>query len=365
MNLSGIPLEHGMEVEQDGGVVPWEILEDTRGEYFGRWESDLSGPREFENLGPGKQVKNLVRRFTETSRQYDDEVPWEWHNETSAGSGCGSHAHITFADDTDDRDRFVEGMTIAWNTAVELTPFLAPFFSADWEQGFRSSISRWASPQLTRYSQSTMDRKVRQNNSRSYDSVTLSPREGSKPLTVELRLNEAHPAFALVGLTFLRRTMTKAMRGGWSPKLAGDRRSRLNELYRAIYQPDTGLVEAMQSVGPFRFEVGRGIPGSDVLEYETAWDVLEKIMAVNGIDRGAYDDHVKKLIQAAGRGDTVEVPVDQAEMVVSEPLAMAADGGVATFSGSELGPQNNIRAMWHTLDPDFEWDVGPEVESRY
>ena len=230
-----------MEIEQDGDVVPSEILRDSRGEYFGRWESDLSGPREFPDLGPRKQVKSLVTRFQDTARQYDDEEPWSWHNETGAGDGCGSHAHITFADQTEgDRERFVEGMTIAWNSAVELTPFLAPFFCSDWENGFRGSINRWASPQLTRYSQSTMDRKVRENNQRTYDSVTLSPREGAKPITIELRLNEAHPSFALVGLTFLRRTMTKAMREGWSPKLAGDRRSVVES---------TVIVESSKQIG--------------------------------------------------------------------------------------------------------------------
>jgi len=362
MKLNGIPIEHGMEIEQDEDVVPSEIIHDSTGRYLGRWKRDLSGPREYENLGPSKQVKSLLKKFIGAMRDYDNETPWEWHNEIRNGSGCGSHAHITFADQTDgDRERFVEGMTIAWNTAVELTPFLAPFFCADWESGFRSSITRWASPQLTRYSQSTMADRVQQNRSRSYDSVTLSPRQESKPLTVELRLNEAHPAFALVGLTFLRRTMTKAMRGNWSPKLAGDRRHKLNELYSVIYNASShgGLVEAMKSVGPFQFVEGRGIPGSKVLEYDTAWDVLLKIFAVNGIDKGAYDDRVKKLVQAAGDGTEVEIDVIQ-ECFSSATIAMA-DGGSTTLSGSELGPQNNARAIWHTIDKDFSWDVGSEV----
>jgi len=174
-------------------------------------------------------------------------------------------------------------------------------------------------------------------------------------------LNEAHPAFALVGLTFLRRTMTKAMRGDWSPKLAGDRRYKLNELYSVIYNASShgGLVEAMKSVGPFQFVEGRGIPGSKVLEYDTAWDVLLKIFAVNGIDKGAYDDRVKKLVQAAGDGTEVEIDVIQ-ERSSSATIAVT-DGGSTTLSGSELGPQNNARAIWHTIDKDFSWDVGSEV----
>jgi hypothetical protein len=213
-----------------------------------------------------------------------------------------------------------------------------------------------------------MRRQVSRNAGRDNSkAVTLSPRRGSKPTTVELRMNEAHPAFALVGLTFLRRTMTKAMRGGWSPKLAGNRRARLNELYRAIYSADRyedGLVGAMKSAGPFRFEEGRGIPGSDQLEYDSAWDVLLKVMAVNGIDRGAYDDHVKKLVQAAGRGDEVVVREGEANTGELDNRAFA-DGGETSLSGSELGPQNNLRAMWHTMDPDFSWDVGPDVDPRY
>jgi len=365
MQLTGIPIEHGMEVEQSADIVPHEIRHNHSGKYMGEWHRDLSGPSELEAVGPSKHVGSLIKKFSNTMRQYDDEEPWTWHSELSNGSGCGSHAHITFADGGASEADKVTGMTIAWNTAVELTPFLAPFWCFNWKQGFRSSVSRWASPTLTRKSQDSVRNALSRNRSRNYESVTFNPATGSKPLTIELRLVENHPAFALVGLTFLRRTMTKCMRGGWSPKLAGDRRQKLNELYSAIYNARShgGLIEAMQSVGPFTFEEGRGIPGSDKLEYETAWDVLQKIMAVNGIDRGAYDDHVKKLVQAAGNG--TEIEVDFSGEHASGAMITVADGGTVSYSGSELGPQNNTRAMWHTFDSDFSWDVGPEVNPRY
>lgn len=371
MDLNGIPIAHGMEIEQDGAVVPDEILEDPSGDHLGTWDSDLSGPREIPDLGPSKPVMPILREFTEAMRRHDDEEPWEWHNETRRGAGCGSHAHVSFADGDACEDRRVEGYTIAWNTAVELAPFLAPFWCFDWENGFRSSASRWAAPQLTRYGQSTMGRKLEdpptRDNSKSV--VMNPPGAGGKPLTIELRINENHPAFALPGLTFLRRTMTKAMRGGWSPKIAGDRRSVLNDVYHSLYRAGSGggLVEAMKSAGPIEFEEGRGIPGSDKLEYDSAWDVLLKIMAVNGVDRGAYDDHVKKLIQAAGDGTEVRMRSDEvvAAAGLDSARRMAADGGERVATGAELGPQNNTRAMWHTLDPDFRWDVGPEVEPRY
>jgi hypothetical protein len=363
MDLNGLPIAHGMEVEQCSRRVPHEIREDPDGEYFGEWYDEYQGMRELEDLGPSKRVKGLIERFQDTCRQHDDEEPWEWSNETYDGHGCGSHVHMAFQDAGATREDRVEGYTITWNTAVELTPFLAPFFCADWKNGFRSSVTRWAAPQLTRYSQSTMAGRVDGNRARSYDSVTLNPgRHSGKPLTIELRLNEAHPATALPGVTFLRRTATKCMREGWSPKLAGDRRSQLTELYDAVYSAaeyDGGIIEAMKSVGPFRFREGRGIPGTDKLEYETAWDVLMKIMAVNGIDRGAYDDHVKKLIQAAG-GELPGTPIT----CDGEEATVVTDGGDAVAI-PQIGPQNNTRALWHTCDADFEWDLGPEVEPRY
>jgi hypothetical protein len=289
--------------------------------------------------------------------------PWEWHNTTGAGASCGSHAHIRF-DGADERDEdHVAGMTVAWNTAVELTPFLAPFWCADWQGGFRDDVGYWASPQTTRFSQSTMARKLEAEADRSYSSVTLNPPSGSKPHTIELRLNEGHPSFSLVGLTFLRRVITKACRKGWSPKLAGGRRGALEGLYQAIYEGGD-LVGSMKEAGPFRFEEGRGIPGSDVLEYDSAWDVLEKVFAVNGIDRGAYDDHVKKLVQAAGSGEAHEARNPEGLAADAGEPGVAADGGSVVLSGSALGPQNNTGAVWRTLDDDFSWDVGPEVDPR-
>jgi len=350
-----------MEVEQDGDDVPDDILEDAGGEYLGRWHRDGSGPREYPSLGPKKQVKSMLKNFNGTLRGHSD-VPWEWGAETRTGSGCGSHAHLAFDGDFGGADRLT-GMTVSWNACVELAPFLAPFWCFDWEEGFRGSVDHWASPQTTRYSQNTMGRKLSGGASRSYDAVTLNPASAAgKPVTIELRLNENHPSFALVGLTYLRRTITKAVRDGASPKLAGDRGRTLNELYAAVYNAseyDGGLVEALKDVGPIRFEEGRGIPGSDVEEYDSAWDVLTKVLAVNGVDRGAYDDHVKKLVQAAG-GELPGTPVvrgsGSAERIV-------ADGGEAR-AAPEYGPQNNTRAMWMTLDDDFSWEVGPEVRPR-
>lgn len=345
MEINGIPISHGMEVEQCESQVPAEILNDRGNDYFGRWGHDGSGPREFEDLGPSKQVGRLLKNFCRTARQYDDTCPWNWTNTTRRGSGCGSHAHLAFEQDGVDEEEKIEGYTIAWNTAVELTPFLAPFWCHDWSDGFRGSVGRWASGQTTRYSQSTVRQRLDNPRSRTYDSVTFNPPySDGKPLTVELRLVESHPSFALVGLTFLRRIMTKAMRGGWSPKLAGDREAVLRDVYEKIYNASRygGLFEAMKETREIRFQEGRGIPGTDKREFDNAWQVLKKILAVNGTGKGNYDDRVKKLVKAAGEGTEV--------------------GGMrGEYSGGELGPQNNTTAMWHTIDEDFEWEIGPEV----
>ena len=347
MIVNGIPISHGMEVEQCESQVPSEILNDSEGRYFGNWHRDGSGPREIEAIGPSKQVGRLIKQFNETMRQYDDNRPWNWTNQTQRGSGCGSHAHLSFEQDGATDEEKVEGYTIAYNTAVELTPFLAPFWAYNWEDGFRSSASRWAAPQTTRFSTSTMEQRLNSPRGRSYDAVTLNPpRSGGKPMTIELRLSETPPAFALVGLTFLRRVMTKAMKGGWSPKIAGDRNAVLNDVYSKIYnaQRHGGLFDALKATDSITFEEDRGLPGTDKLEFDNAWEVLKKILTTNGTGKGNYDDRVKKLVKAAGSGE---------EFTDSR--------GRGHYHGGALGPQRNDRAFWHTTDDDFSWDIGPEV----
>lgn len=281
---------HGMEVEQDPNQAPDEVV------YGDDWHRDGSGPQETD-YGSYKQVKSIINAF----RRDVEGQTWNWHNETQGGSGCGSHVHLNVGNDFDDE---LSAWTITWNAMIELTPFMLPLFCADWSSGFRSSVDRWASPNTTRYSQSTMESMVSNptSQSRRYDAVTMNGAEYSgKPLTIELRMNEAHPFQACTGLLFLRRVAGRCVEGGWSPKLAGDRSELIADIYEAAYE-STDPIEALRDVGPIEFEEGRGIPGAGD-EFDNALQVLRAILTSMGTDSGNYKDRLKAFTVARIDGE--------------------------------------------------------------
>lgn len=320
---------HGIEVEQypadtntgtrcsrndvmEGGI-PGEVPRLSSND---SWHRDGSGPQEAD-YGPYKQVKSLLNAFKRDCR--DDATgrlrTWNWHNSGPNG-GCGSHVHLHvgdgFSSSDEEGDGNLEAWTVTWNTAVELVPFMLPMFCADWSEGFRDSADYWASPNTTRYSQSTMGDIVANPSaqSRNYDAVTWNGADFSgKPLTLELRVNEAHPGQAVVGLLFLRRMCGRCVEKGWSPKLAGNRSSLMADIYSAVYNSDDPI-EALRNTGPVRFEEGRGIPGlsryerDGVQEFENALQVFRAILSSMGTDSGNYKDRIKALILARIDGKT-------------------------------------------------------------
>lgn len=330
------PFTHGMEIEQFREAVPTMArsytMSNNHGETRG-WHRDGSGPRE-TSIGPAKNVKAILDTFYADTR--DEDITWDWHAEYQ-GRGAGSHLHLCMADDVFADE--ISGWTISYNTCVELVPFLAPFFCHDWENGFRDSVDRWAPATLQRLSQSSVEDYVGSPSygwSRSYNAVTFNPSHGSKPVTVELRLNEGHPAIALDGLLLLRRVCGRAVEAGWSPKLV-DHRETLAAVYTKVYDRahDVGLMTAMKEEidGGIRFQEGRGIPGVDQLEFDTPFEVLKAIQRAYPQKPGTWRARVEYLV-GAGRDD--------------------------------YAPANNTDALWHIDAPvgEFEWQNGPDMNGR-
>lgn len=337
-----------MEVEQFREDVPAGVrnyvMNNSRGSLTD-WHRDASGPREI-SIGPAKNVKAILNRVYEETR--DQGHTWDWHA-SNGSSGAGSHVHLCVARDL--FDDHVAAWTIAYNTAVELFPFLAPFFCHNWEDGFRDGTRRrggqlnveyWAEGTLTRYSQDTVRERVDHPTrySRSYNSVTFNPSAGAKPLTIELRANDAHPAMALNGLLLLRRLTGRAIEEGWSPRLENHHQT-LRRCYAKIYSraADVGLLTAMQEPieGGITFEDDRGLPGDDDRgtsyvnddgSYDSMWDVLRRIMVQFPQTPGTWRKRAHVLVRSGD--DTV-------------------------------GPQNNQDALWHfdADDDAFEWDTPP------
>jgi len=288
---------HGMEIEQDPDQAPRDVVQGDD------WHRDGSGPQETD-YGAYNQVKSILNAFKDDC----DGSTWTWHNETTGGAGCGSHVHLNVGSDFDDE---LQAWTITHNTVIELAPFMLPLFCADWTNGYRDSVARWASPTTTRYSQDTLQSMVSnpRSQSRSYDAVTMNGADYSgKPLTLELRMNEAHPARAIVGLLFLRRVAGRCVEKGWSPKLAGDRSRVIAEIYDAAYDANDPI-EALRDAGSIEFEDGRGIPGVGE-EFDNALEVLRAILGSMGTDHGNYKDRVKAFTMARIDGRHESGPED-------------------------------------------------------
>ena len=338
------PFTHGMEIEQFPDAAPRDVRDFTMNNQRGSltdWHNDMSGPRE-TSIGAFKNTKTILNRFYADTR--DEDITWDWHA-SHESAGAGSHVHLCVAGDVFDDE--IAAWTVSYNTVLETFPFLAPFFCHNWEEGFRDgttdsygsqlNVEKWAEGQTTRLSQDSIRDRVERPRgfSRSYNSVTFNPAQTSgKPVTIELRANDAHPAMALNGLLLIRRLTGRAIEAGWSPKLE-NHHDTLDACYEKIYHRATevGLLTAMQEdiEGGITFQEGRGLPGIDQREFDTMWDVLRAIMV-------AYPQ---------------------------TPATWRKRSHILVRSGNdEYGPQNNPEALWN-MDAErgeFTWDNGPEQE---
>ncbi|QBI90049.1 uncharacterized protein ChaoS9_220 [Halobacterium phage ChaoS9] len=334
------PFTHGMEVEQFPGPLHSDVrsytMNNDRGSLDG-WHRDASGPRE-TSIGAYKNCKTILNRFYADTR--DEGITWDWHA-AHDGAGAGSHVHLCVAGDVFEDE--ITAWTISYNTVVELFPFLAPYFCHDWENGFREgttyrgselNVEHWAEGQTTRLSQDSVRDRVANPRSyrREYSSVTFNPAQTSgKPLTIELRANDAHPAMALNGLLTLRRLTGCAIEAGWSPKLENHRQT-LQYCYDRIYHraTDVGLITAMkqQIPGGITFQEGRGIPGVEQREFDTMWEVLRAIQIAYPQTPNTWRCRAYNLVRA-GR--------------------------------DEFSPANNVDALWNidAEQGEFRWDHGP------
>lgn len=337
------PYTHGMEIEQFPEELPREARDYTMNNSEGSldgWHNDASGPRE-TSIGAYKNTKTILNRFYGDTR--DEDITWDWHA-SDGSNGAGSHVHLCVAESVFEDP--MTAWTISYNTVVETFPFLAPFFCHNWEEGFRDgseygygselNVEHWAEGTTTRFSQDSVEERVSEPTRyrRSYESVTFNPAQGDKPLTIELRANDAHPAMALNGLLLIRRMTGRAVEAGWSPKLENHRET-LEACYEKIYHraTDVGLLTAMQEEidGGITFREGRGLPGVDNREFDTMWEVLRAIMVAYPQTPGTWRKRSHILVRSGK---------------------------------DEYGPQNNPDALWN-FDADrgdFSWDHGPEQE---
>lgn len=326
----------GMEIEQFSSDVPRSV---SNYGPLGDWHSDASGPIETE-VGPYKLAKPLAKKVTQKLQDTTGrEVPWEWKaasHRSGTADGAGSHVHFHLNDpDSVSLDDKVEAWTIAYNTIVELTPIFAPFFCADWKNGFRSgttyprsgehNVNKWADPQTTRLSQSSIRSSVENGRaSRSYKSVTLNgSRHGSKPLTIELRVNDAHTNIAMVGLTMMKKLVVEAIERGWSVKSEGN---ALNRTYEAVY-PDhgrNGIFSDMASSGEISFQENRGIPRLEGQSFDSSLEALQAIIDSFSPKEDGWRDRVSSWVRTAN---------------------------------VDANPIDHQQELWTVIDEDSDWEI--------
>jgi hypothetical protein len=297
---------YGLEIEQGGDNITRSYRRTNRWS----WHRDGSGPME-TNIGPYKLPKFLLNEFYRGTRE--EGHTWSWtaaSDTTGSANGHGSHIHFHLEAPADaSREDKVEAWTISYNTIVELTPVFAPFWCHDWENGFRHgttyphrsglNVRQWAAPQTTRLSQSSVEREViRERASRNYDAVTLNGGH-DKPITIELRLNDAFPAMAIAGISILKKIVVAAVERGWSPKRSDDSIG-LSEMYGAIYDDaaDRGLLAAMRRTREIEYQDGRGIPRVGDGSFDSMWDLLEQILESRHPKPGRFKKRAVELVKA-------------------------------------------------------------------
>jgi len=323
-----MPVTFGFEIEQYDN----DICEHLQRAYS--WHYDGSGPLETA-IGPATYPGRLVRRFIDVVKSYD--CVWNWKHELPyTGRGCGSHIHFRPRDTIEYiYAQWLEAWTTAYNTMVEVVPFLLPLFAWGTRDKlfFRREGPRWAVLKKNRLSPATVRNFLDPNYiGHPYDSVAWNRKTRQKPLTLEVRLNETHLSIAYYAAIILNRIIRKCYERGFrSPKLLPEVRldilNRIELKYRESSELRIDLYEALADpdIGPIIFEPGREIPLLKT-RYERYFDL--------------FDDIIKKY--------TPSYP------------PMARIGRLFLRRGY---PAANAKAVWNVFVPfdQFKWDRGPEA----
>jgi hypothetical protein len=298
-----IPCTSGMEIEQKYEDVRRNRLLMQKYE----WHEDLSGPYETAlepSIAPLEKIKEFVSTALEDGNIWEWKGYW-WDSWAERERGCGCHIHMRprpskyhkQVDALRPPEQRIPGLqqdpeydhppdvpieevwATAYNTLIEVYPFILPLFCAGGSTvfRFRQSVTGWAAFVWGRISaQSMRDYLSPDYLGHPYDAVALNRKTRDKPLTLEIRLNESHPCITYVTITLLNRIIRKCFQRRYtSPKLAMDRWTR-GDFYEKIRDAvgesamqERDLYETLESAvqewvrehGPIQFEEGREIPG--------------------------------------------------------------------------------------------------------
>jgi len=299
------PVTFGLEIEQTKSVImfntlrrqilvkkikshchgSFEIISTDDGEYT--WCLDGSGPIETQ-LGPSKKGAALVEKFVRTV--HDNDIQWNWtsYNEGSyTNVNCGSHMHFRLVEDLFlSQHEKEEAWSILYNTLVDLSMLTIPLLAYGgytnyedyyiWDgrddefnkrnYRFRKSANYYSRLKTTRYKPSTLARKMAEQHGRYgyHDHIMLNKNPG-KPLTIEVRLAETHPAIAYFTLNLYSQVIREAIKSGESPKIGRTKSERdriIENIDNAIFNQsdDVSLWQSLEQVSDINFARNKPIP---------------------------------------------------------------------------------------------------------
>lgn len=262
-----MPVTFGFEIEQ----LDTDVCDQLRFAY--PWHYDGSGPYETA-LPPSTYPGRKLKGFIDTCRAAPG-CTWTWKSEisnpTGRGrmSGCGSHIHFRPRKDVDYISaQWVEAWTTAFNTLVETVPLVLPMFCYGRERDavftFRREALYWANIVKRRVSSATTMRFLDPSYiGHPYDAVAWNKKIVEKPLTIEMRLNETHPAIAYELAILLNRIIRKCYERGFvSPKMR-ERSRVIDDIVRHTtrsIERNENLYTILEMVENIRFVRGREIP---------------------------------------------------------------------------------------------------------
>lgn len=212
-----LPLTCGMEIEQPDQVI------DPRLRRYYEWHYDGSGPLETA-LPPSVNPITHIKRFIDIVNELN--ARWEWVNEfytPGRWRGCGSHIHFRVRDDLEHPVPIEDVWATTYNTFIEVYPFILPLFAFGNREvyTFRREVLTWADIIPTRLSPELMRDYLREDyESHPYHAIALNRKTREKPLTIEIRLAETHPAIAYYVMLIMNRIVREVYKRGYlSPKL--------------------------------------------------------------------------------------------------------------------------------------------------
>lgn len=330
----------GYEVEQNPNRISYELR--RRLTSLGKeLTKDGSGPIEW-TYGATVNPSEILKEFLNDVGNLD----WVWqsryqdpYDDPDRVRGCGCHLHFSpspsYTRNASREDKILY-WTILYNTLVDTCTLLIPMFV--WEDKSRDEAWRWAKVRTKRIS--PLDCKNtyyipyverRKSGLHPHDFVCFNRKKTKKPLTIEVRLNETHPAIGCTALEILSRIVKGCFDRRDSVKV--EDRSVIENIQKDVVglypdSPKKSPYTALKTSGRVVFESGRTIPllPDDVLVYNSAWDVFKAVM--------------EKIIE--------QEPVSSFTRRVTE---LWIREGI---------PNNNERVCWKILEREFSW-INPQI----